>query len=40
MLEHTAFLLADAGPSQVVAFLIYGICTVGFCAWLIYLVRE
>jgi hypothetical protein len=40
MLENTAFLFADAAPSQVVAFLIYAICTVGFCAWLIYLVRE
>jgi hypothetical protein len=40
MLENTAFLLADAGPIQIVAFLIYAICTVGFCAWLVYLVRE
>ncbi|WOH47535.1 hypothetical protein [Bradyrhizobium sp. sBnM-33] len=40
MLENTAFLFADAGPSQVIAFVIYATCTVGFIAWLIYLVRE
>ncbi|MEH2511095.1 uncharacterized protein with PQ loop repeat [Nitrobacteraceae bacterium AZCC 1564] len=40
MLEHTTFLFSDAGPSQFIAFVIYAICTIGFCAWLIYLVRE
>jgi hypothetical protein len=40
MLENPAFLSVDAGPAQVIAFAIYAICTVGFCAWLVYLVRE
>lgn len=40
MLEHTAFLFADAGPSQIIGFIIYATCTIGFCAWLVYLVRE
>lgn len=40
MLENTVFSLADAGPIQVVAFVGFAIATVGFCAWLVYLVRE
>jgi hypothetical protein len=39
MLEHTAFLFSD-GPVQVVAFILFAICALGFCAWLVYLVRE
>jgi hypothetical protein len=40
MLENTAFLFSDAGPVQVVAFILFALCTIGFCAWLVYLVRE
>jgi len=39
MLENTVFSLSD-GAIQVVAFVGFAIATLGFCAWLVYLVRE
>jgi hypothetical protein len=39
MLENTVFSLAD-GAIQAVAFIGFAIATLGFCAWLVYLVRE
>jgi len=40
MLEHTAFLLSDAGLPQIFAFAVYAGCTVGFIIFLFYLVRA
>jgi hypothetical protein len=40
MLQNTAFALAEATPSQIMAFLIYATCTLVFIAWVIYLVRA
>jgi hypothetical protein len=40
MLQNTAFSLAEATPSQVLAFTFYATCTLAFVAWLIFLVRE
>ena len=40
MLEQTAFLISDAGLIQIVAFILFAVCVIGFCGWLIYLVRE
>jgi hypothetical protein len=40
MLSDTVFSLADAGLPQILGFLIYGGCTVGFILYLIFLVRE
>jgi hypothetical protein len=40
MLENTVFSLAEVGAIQVVAFIGFAIASIGFCAWLVYLVRE
>lgn len=40
MLQDTVFKLADAGLPQMLGFLIYGSCTVGFILFLLYLVRQ
>ncbi|BCH18328.1 MULTISPECIES: hypothetical protein [Mesorhizobium] len=40
MLQDTVFKLADAGLPQMLGFLIYGGCTVGFIIFLVYLVRQ
>jgi hypothetical protein len=40
MLQETAFKLADAGLPQILGFLVYGGCTVGFILYILYLVRE
>jgi hypothetical protein len=40
MLEEMAFSLAQASPSQVMGFVIYGTCTIAFIAWIIHLVRA
>jgi hypothetical protein len=40
MLQDTVFTLADAGLPQILGFLVYGGCTVGFIIYLVYLVRE
>jgi hypothetical protein len=38
--EYAVFSLAEAGPIQIAAFIGFAIATLGFCAWLVYLVRE
>ena len=40
MLENTLLSIAEASPSQLMAYAIYGTCTIFFIAWLIYLVRT
>jgi len=40
MLHNTLISVADASPSQVMAFVIYATCTLVFIAWLFYLVRA
>lgn len=40
MLSDTVFPFADAGLPQILGFIIYGGCTVGFILYLVYLVRE
>jgi hypothetical protein len=40
MLQDTVFKLVDAGWPQMLGFVIYGGCTVGFIVYLVYLVRQ
>jgi len=40
MLQDTIFSVAEASPSQAMAFFIYATCTLVFIAWLIHLVRT
>ena len=40
MLEHTTFSLAAAGPLQVIAFITFGLFTIGFFVWVAYLVQK
>ena len=40
MLPNSFFQLGDAGLPQILGFLIYGGCTVGFIIFLVYLVRQ
>jgi hypothetical protein len=40
MLAQTAFSLAEASPSQVIAFFGGGVVTIAFFVWVAYLVRE
>jgi hypothetical protein len=40
MLENTAFLLTDASLPQILGFLVYGGCTVGFILYIAHIVRE
>jgi hypothetical protein len=39
MLQETVFSLSQAGLPQILGFLIYGGCTVGFIVFLVVLVR-
>ena len=39
MLKDTVFSLAHASPEQVVAFIGFGMFTIGFFVWVAYLVR-
>jgi hypothetical protein len=39
MLAAPIFSLADASPEQIVAFIGFAVFTVGFFAWVAYLVR-
>jgi hypothetical protein len=40
MLAHTAFSLAEASPSQMIAFFGGAVVTIAFFIWVAYLVRE
>jgi hypothetical protein len=40
MLEHTAFSLAEASPSQMIAFFGGAAITIAFFIWVAWLVRE
>jgi len=40
MLAHTAFSLAEASPSQIIAFFGGAVLTIAFFAWVAYLVRQ
>ncbi len=40
MLAHTAFSLAEASPSQLIAFFGGTVVTIAFFIWVAYLVRE
>jgi hypothetical protein len=40
MLEHTAFSLAQASPSQIIAFFGGAVVTIAFFVWVVYLVRQ
>jgi hypothetical protein len=40
MLEHTAFSLAQASPSQMIAYFGGGLVTIAFFVWVAYLVRQ
>jgi hypothetical protein len=40
MLQDTVFNIADVGLPQMLGFLIYAGCTVGFILYLLYLVRQ
>ncbi len=40
MLAHTAFSLAEASPSQMIAFFGGTVVTMAFFIWVAYLVRE
>jgi hypothetical protein len=39
MLKDTVFSFAHASPEQAVAFLGFGLFTIGFFVWVVYLVR-
>jgi type IV secretory pathway TrbL component len=39
MLQHTAFSFSTASPEQVLAFLVFVVFTIGFFAWVAYLVK-
>ena len=40
MLAHTAFSLAQASSSQVIAFFGGAVLTIAFFVWIVYLVRQ
>jgi hypothetical protein len=40
MLAQTAFSLAEASPSQMIAFFGGAVATIGFFVWVAYLVKE
>jgi hypothetical protein len=40
MLEHTLFSLSSAGPLQVLAFITFGLFTIGFFVWVAYLAQK
>ena len=40
MLKNTVFSLAHASPEQAIAFIGFGLFTIGFFVWVAYLVRE
>jgi hypothetical protein len=40
MLQNTIISVIEASPSQLLAYLIYGTCTLVFVAWVIYLTRT
>jgi hypothetical protein len=40
MLEHTVFSLAGASSIQVVAFITFGLFTIGFFVWVAYLAQK
>jgi hypothetical protein len=39
MLAHTAFSLAQASPSQMIAYFAGAVAHIAFFAWIVYLVR-
>jgi len=40
MLEHTAFSLAQASPSQMIAYFGGALITIAFFVWVAYLVKQ
>jgi hypothetical protein len=40
MLAHTTFSLAQASPSQMIAFFGGAVVTIAFFVWVVYLVRQ
>jgi len=40
MLAHTAFSIAQASPSQMIAYFAGAAAHIGFFAWIVYLVRQ
>ena len=40
MLDHTAFSLANASPSQMIAYFGGAVITIAFFVWVAYLVRH
>jgi hypothetical protein len=40
MLPHTVFSLAQASPSQIIAFFGGAVATIAFFVWVAYLVRQ
>ena len=40
MLDHTAFSLANASPSQMIAYFGGAVVTIAFFVWVVYLVRH
>jgi hypothetical protein len=40
MLQHTAFTLAHASPSQLLAYFAGAVAHIAFFAWIVYLVRQ
>jgi len=40
MLDHTAFSLANASPSQIIAYFGGAVVTIAFFIWVAYLVRQ
>jgi len=40
MLADRVFSLANASPEQVIAFVGFAIVTIGFFAWVVYLIRA
>ena len=40
MLQHTAFTLAHASPSQLLAYFAGAVVHIAFFAWIVYLVRQ
>jgi hypothetical protein len=40
MLAHTAFSIAQASPSQMIAYFAGAVAHVAFFAWIIWLVRQ
>ena len=40
MLAHTAFSIAQASPSQLIAYFAGAVAHIGFFTWIVWLVRQ